>query len=88
MQGTIADHLWPAAAGGWLATLRRLLDDRHARRELAALDDHVLRDIGLTRGDVERELARPLTTPIDWEALEQQRRANARRGVARWWWNG
>ena len=30
-----------------------------SRRDLATLSDHVLRDIGLTRGDVERELMKP-----------------------------
>ena len=30
------------------------------RRALAALDDHLLQDIGLTRADVERELAKTL----------------------------
>lgn len=30
-----------------------------SRRDLAMLSDHMLRDIGLTRGDVERELMKP-----------------------------
>jgi uncharacterized protein YjiS (DUF1127 family) len=30
------------------------------RRELSMLDDHVLRDIGLTRADVGRELMKPI----------------------------
>jgi uncharacterized protein YjiS (DUF1127 family) len=30
-----------------------------SRRALAMLNDHLLRDIGLTRGDVERELMTP-----------------------------
>jgi uncharacterized protein YjiS (DUF1127 family) len=30
-----------------------------ARRALARLDDHLLHDIGMTRGDVERALLRP-----------------------------
>jgi uncharacterized protein YjiS (DUF1127 family) len=30
-----------------------------SRRDMAMLSDHMLRDIGLTRGDVERELMKP-----------------------------
>ena len=34
--------------------------DRHAQRlELAELDDHMLHDVGLSRADVEREVAKP-----------------------------
>jgi len=33
------------------------------RRVLAELDDHLLRDIGLTRADVQRELAKPFWRP-------------------------
>jgi uncharacterized protein YjiS (DUF1127 family) len=41
----------------WLADL----DARHrARLRLASLDDHLLRDIGVTRADVEAEVRRPL----------------------------
>jgi uncharacterized protein YjiS (DUF1127 family) len=36
------------------------LDAVHRQRhDLAQLDDHLLRDIGVTRAEVERELARP-----------------------------
>ena len=49
-----------------LAAMRRVLDllsvwrKRAASRSmLASLDDRMLRDIGLTRGDVERELTKP-----------------------------
>ena len=41
----------PVAMFGWLAAaLRR----RRGRKELARLDDHLLRDVGLTRHDIER----------------------------------
>jgi len=33
---------------------------RRQRRQLAALDERLLRDIGLSRADVERECRRPL----------------------------
>jgi uncharacterized protein YjiS (DUF1127 family) len=49
-----------------LGTVRRVPDViwswfKHAesRRALAMLSDHALRDIGLTRNDVERELIKP-----------------------------
>ena len=45
-----------------LASARRLRDAfaaRRAARDLAALDDRLLRDIGLDRSDVQRLLARP-----------------------------
>ncbi len=37
---------------GALATLRHWFQVARERRELVALDDHALRDIGLTRADV------------------------------------
>jgi uncharacterized protein YjiS (DUF1127 family) len=33
------------------------------RRDLAALSDHALRDIGLSRGDVEIEIGKPFWRP-------------------------
>jgi uncharacterized protein YjiS (DUF1127 family) len=35
---------------------------RHARQTLARLDDHVLRDIGLTRTTAAKECAKPFWT--------------------------
>jgi hypothetical protein len=52
---------------------------RRHRRELAALSDHMLRDIGLSRADVEREALRPFWQPVDHAALERQRRLAWRR---------
>lgn len=44
------------ALGRWLADV----DSLHRQRvHLARLDDRLLRDVGLTPGDVARELARP-----------------------------
>lgn len=46
----------------WRTLLRRLLAMDalfRERTDLAALDDHILRDIGATRADVEAALRRP-----------------------------
>ncbi len=56
-----------ATVGGWMA-------QRAARWRLARLDDRTLQDLGLTRGDVEREFARPFWQPMDTEALALARR--------------
>jgi uncharacterized protein YjiS (DUF1127 family) len=53
--------------GGWL-------HQRGERWRLARLDDRMLRDLGLTRGDIDREIARPFWQPMDTEALELARR--------------
>lgn len=41
---------------GWFARRRQ-------RRDLAELDDHLLKDLGLTRADVEREVGKPFWRP-------------------------
>jgi len=43
-------------AAGLLARWRRRVADR---RSLARLDDFMLRDIGLSRGDIEMEIGKP-----------------------------
>jgi uncharacterized protein YjiS (DUF1127 family) len=48
-----------AAIGRIPHTMRVWSERAASRRALAMLNDHLLRDIGLTRGDVERELMRP-----------------------------
>lgn len=54
---------WTAAAGAPRsavpARLFALLALRRSRRHLAALDDHLLRDVGLTRAEAWRESRRP-----------------------------
>lgn len=56
----------------------RLLRDARDRRQLARLSDRQLADIGLARADIERELGRPFWQPVDWTALDRQRRRRAR----------
>lgn len=56
------DHwrLWTIAV---IATLVLWLDRGRSRRALAMLDEHQLRDIGVTRVDAERESAKPFWQP-------------------------
>ena len=51
------EPIHPVAAAG--ALIARWLETARQRRTLAALDDHVLRDIGITRVEAEREAERP-----------------------------
>ena len=44
------------------------------RRQLVGLNDDMLRDLGLSRGDVEREYARPFWSAVNYDALETTRR--------------
>ena len=64
--------------GGRLGDLLRLFRDWRHRRLLAALSEAQLRDIGLGRGDVMRQLLRPVWEPVDWEELQRIRRRRAR----------
>lgn len=49
------------------------------RRKLYAMSDEMLRDVGLSRSDVEREFQRPFWEPIDYGSLDEQREIAARR---------
>jgi uncharacterized protein YjiS (DUF1127 family) len=50
-----------------LALLHHSLDLKRSRGRLALLDDHLLRDIGLTREAAESEAERPLwDVPTHW----------------------
>jgi uncharacterized protein YjiS (DUF1127 family) len=63
-----APTTWPSVRGLAMRLLRAIAaSDRisRERRYLAEMDDVMLRDIGITRADVEAELRRP----IHWAAL-------------------
>lgn len=51
---------WGTLATGWLDHLTRLQATARERRALQGLNDHALKDIGLNRGDVEREANRAI----------------------------
>ena len=53
---------WPVATT-LVALFSRWLDRVRERRHLHALDDRMLRDIGLTRADVEFEAHKPFWRP-------------------------
>lgn len=55
-------------------TVRGWLRTRAERRSLLSLDDSLLKDIGLTRGDVERVTGQPFRVAIDYAELEVCRR--------------
>ncbi|MDM7932835.1 DUF1127 domain-containing protein [Tabrizicola sp.] len=54
-----------------VAGLWRLIALSRSRRHLARLDDHLLRDIGLSRAEAEAEVARPV-----WDAPPHWHRDN------------
>lgn len=57
-----------------VAAAVRWFHDRQRLRSLAALSDATLRDIGLVRGDIDRECLKPFWEPVDYAALEAARR--------------
>ena len=52
-------HISPGGARRPLPPLARWWRIRRERRQLLALSDHMLRDVGLTPADARREAARP-----------------------------
>ncbi|MBZ8132830.1 DUF1127 domain-containing protein [Afifella sp. IM 167] len=62
--------------------LARAIRGRRAAYRLAALDDHMLSDIGLTRFDVDSALAMPLASDPNAELIRRRsdRIASQRRG--------
>lgn len=62
-------------SGRW-ATLARLIRNWRHRRDLArlmAMDDHMLRDMGLSRDMLQHLRRLPLTVDHDWECERLQR---------------
>lgn len=52
---------------GLFGTLLALMDLDRSRRRLEDLDEHLLRDVGLTRGEARREAERPVwDAPNHW----------------------
>ncbi|WP_411957832.1 DUF1127 domain-containing protein [Paracoccus homiensis] len=52
---------------GWIERILTLLDVRKSRIDLARLTDEQLCDVGLTRADVQQELARAAwDVPSNW----------------------
>ena len=64
MSATVLRHVRPArprlAVRGLLAALAALDARYRARVQLAQLDDHILRDIGIGRAEIDAELRRRL----------------------------
>jgi uncharacterized protein YjiS (DUF1127 family) len=56
-----------AAIGGWTVAVRR----RRIVADLLALDDYMLRDIGVSRQDVESALAAPMYRDASWRLAER-----------------
>ena len=57
--------------------LREWHDRLEVRAALGELPDRTLQDLGLTRGDVDKEIARPFWRPIDYATLERLRRVHS-----------
>ena len=59
-------HSQAPRPGFWAGLLDRIFLARQ-RRRLASLDDHILRDIGLTREEAQAEAAQPVwDVPAHW----------------------
>ena len=61
--GRVVDQLVAVSAQGAMAAVLKLLDmQRQARQraELAALPQDILKDVGISRADIEAELSKPL----------------------------
>ena len=74
---SISTSLAPTVlAAAVVSRIRAYLRTRHALRDLAAMDDHILRDIGLSRSDV----VRASTAEFGTDRMAMLDRARARRG--------
>ncbi len=52
----------------WMVSLMRAY---RQRRALASMSDSLLKDVGLSRGDVEHAIGEPFRQPIDYRTLEE-----------------
>lgn len=68
MLATTISRLVPLRRGlGMLAKTRHILSLRRERKRLALLDDHLLRDLGLTKREAEEEASRAMwDVPHHW----------------------
>jgi uncharacterized protein YjiS (DUF1127 family) len=55
--------LFAGSVGCALSVVRDWIERGRERRQLGTFDDHLLKDIGVTRRQVERELAKPFWRP-------------------------
>lgn len=64
------------AYGRFTVVARIVRNWRHRKdiKRLQAMDDHMLRDIGLTRDLVEQLSRLPLTADVEWERARLERR--------------
>ena len=66
MRTTIISDASPRPFRLPLPPIRRWLEAARQRRQLATLNDYMLRDLGLTRADAEHEAARPFWDVPPW----------------------
>lgn len=59
----------------WLMRAVKNWKARRAMRVLTTFDDHMLKDIGLSRGELDRLMSLPLTVEVQWDTERLQRRA-------------
>lgn len=44
----------------WIGAIAQRIEDRRGLRQVMGMDDYALKDIGITRADIEREATKPL----------------------------
>jgi uncharacterized protein YjiS (DUF1127 family) len=48
------------AVAGWVGTIAQRLEDRRSVRPLLGMSEFELKDIGISRADIEREVTKPI----------------------------
>ncbi len=85
--GTTLAHFLLQAAGLTMK-VARAIERRHALNQLGRLDDHMLRDIGLTRSDVRDAASEPIwrdaTHVLVTRSVERRAAAKLRARASRW----